>query len=311
MGNIRMKVILQVVFFIFFVALTRPSRASEALVMVGGDYLPGFLDNEVEVWSPSNTCDLEVLPTPDYFNGVPGAALLGDQIFVCGGSYIHGQPRDLCDIYDIPEARWREGPALASKLSGIKMATVGETLVAVAGTQNHIAIEMLKPGTNSWTESFPIPDMQWFMWLEDLLVFNDNEVGIPVVQTTMTRHFYILNVNTGDVREVDNLPDCEHSFIYQHLISCVQEKEGEQIILSAVDMEEDFTGMVWEEVETIPDNVWYPMDYHERIIRVVDSKLTIVHPLQGDVFYKEDEDWVNGGTLKVLRERPTSVIVPC
>merc|ERR1711915_802030 len=74
--NIRMKVILQVVFFIFFVALTRPSRASEALVMVGGDYLPGFLDNEVEVWSPSNTCDLEVLPTPDYFNGVPGAALL-------------------------------------------------------------------------------------------------------------------------------------------------------------------------------------------------------------------------------------------
>ena len=119
-------------------------------------------------------------------------------------------------------------------------------------------------------------------------MLNDNEVGIPLVETNGTRHFYILNVNTGEVREVDNLPDCEHSFIYQNLISCVQEKEGEQVILSAVDMEEDFTGMVWEEVETIPDNVWYQMENHERIIRVVDSKLTIIHPQEGDVFYKED-----------------------
>jgi len=310
--NVRMKVILQVVFLVLITALTKLSRASEALVMIGGDYLPGFLDNEVEVWSPSVTCDLEIVPTPDYFTEVPGAALLGDQIFVCGGSYIHGHPRDLCDIYDIPEAMWREGPALASKLSGIKMATVGETLVAVAGTQNLVlAIEMLKPGTNSWQESLLTPNVQWYMWLEDLLVLNDNEVGIPLVETVGTRHFYILNVNTGEVREVDNLPECEHSFIYQNLISCVQEKEGEQVILSAVDMEEDFTGMVWEEVETIPDNVWYQMENHERIIRVVDSKLTIIHPQEGDVFYKEDGDWVNGGPLTVLRNQPTSFIVPC
>ena len=127
-----MKVILQVVFLVLITALTRPVRASEALVMIGGDYLPGFLDNEVEVWSPSRTCDLEILPTPDYFTEGPGAALHGDQIYVCGGSYIHGHPRDLCDTYDISEATWREGPSLASNLSGIKMATVGETLVAVA-----------------------------------------------------------------------------------------------------------------------------------------------------------------------------------
>merc|ERR1711915_409290 len=66
MGNVRMKVILQVVFLVLITALTKLSRASEALVMIGGDYLPGFLDNEVEVWSPSVTCDLEILPTPDF-----------------------------------------------------------------------------------------------------------------------------------------------------------------------------------------------------------------------------------------------------
>ena len=48
-------------------SLLQAAQADEALVMVGGDYLPGFLDNEVEVWSPSPTCDLQVSSTPDYF----------------------------------------------------------------------------------------------------------------------------------------------------------------------------------------------------------------------------------------------------
>ena len=42
-------------------SLLKAAQADEALVMVGGDYLPGFLDNEVEVWSPSPTCDLQTI----------------------------------------------------------------------------------------------------------------------------------------------------------------------------------------------------------------------------------------------------------
>ena len=119
MYRIRMMVLTTLTLLLLF--FNRSTYAGEALVMIGGDYLPGFLDNEVEVWSPSPSCDLSIPSTIDYFVDGPGVALFQNQIFVCGGSYIHGHPRDLCDVIGLTETQWKEGPSMSSELKGVKM----------------------------------------------------------------------------------------------------------------------------------------------------------------------------------------------
>jgi len=290
--------------------LLNPANADEALVMVGGDYLPGFLDNEVEVWSPSPTCTLQVPSTPDYFVDEPGIAVLEEEIYVCGGSYIHGQPRDLCDIYSLSEEVWREGPALNTEIVHVKMTAVGSTLIAVAIVEQHISVQMLRQGETTWTESFPIPDLMWFMRVEDLVVVNDEKVIIPIADTSQYKNLFLLNIKTGEAKEVSDIKECFHTFRYEGKISCVREGEENEIV-SVVNMEDDYTNIEWDVVGTIPGDVWYDNQYETRVVRVVEGMLTVLHARDGKIFYEEEGQWKQGEPLDILRESPSSVVVNC
>ena len=61
------------------------------------------------------------------------------------------------------------------------------------------------------------------------------------------------------------------------MITCVREMEGKCQLISVVEMDDDYTNMMWEVVGTIPSNVWYYQPYHLRIGRVVDGMLTDFH----------------------------------
>ena len=69
----------------FILSYLGPAASQDAVALFGGAYPDGYMDNEVEVWSHSSSCDLEIPSTPDSFRDGPGVAVLDDKIYVCGG----------------------------------------------------------------------------------------------------------------------------------------------------------------------------------------------------------------------------------
>ena len=55
---------------------------------MGGKYADGYVDNEVEVWSHSPDCGINIKNTPDSFVDRPGDAFQGNNLYVCGGRRI-------------------------------------------------------------------------------------------------------------------------------------------------------------------------------------------------------------------------------
>ena len=162
---------------------------------------------------------------------------------------------------------------------------MGDTLVSIEGTDAmHVAIEKIRSGETSWSESFPIPDLSYLMQVEDLIVLTDQEVIIPILETSQMKSLFLLNVLTGEVKKLSEIGFRLHAF----LITCVREMEGEYLLVSVVEMDDDYSNMMWEVVGTIPSNVWYDQPYHQRIVRVVEGMLTVLHAREGQVFYQEE-----------------------
>merc|ERR1711970_922495 len=74
--------------------------SQDAVALFGGEYPDGYFDNEVEIWSHSSSCNLEIPSTPDSFGDAPGVGVLDDEIYVCahGNS---GVQADCCIYYSI------------------------------------------------------------------------------------------------------------------------------------------------------------------------------------------------------------------
>jgi len=232
-------------------------------------------------------------------------------MYVCGGSYIHGHPRDICDVYSFIDKEWTEGPTLATEISAVKMAGVGDTVIAVAGVGANISVQMLRTGENTWAETFPLPYVSYAIWIEDLLVMNDEEVLIPVGDyISPTKHLFLLSVVTGEARQVGTVDGCSHSFILSGQISCVRENK-ETEVLSVQSMDADYSNMEWGVVGTIPREVWPEEDYIKREVRVVEEMLTILYAQEGSIYYQEEGEWKEGGPLQILRDNPSSVVVNC
>ena len=132
--------------------------ADEAVVMVGGTYPDGYADNEVEVWSPSPGCTLEVPSTPDAFIDTPGAKFYQDNMYVCGGHRIGTtHTRDTWDVYSFTQKEWSQGSSLRTNSSHVSLASVGSHLAAVYsdGEDNYrIVISFLED--SGWVETFPL-----------------------------------------------------------------------------------------------------------------------------------------------------------
>jgi len=304
---------------LFFLAssLLHSAFSREALILIGGSYQPGFMDNEVEVWSPSSDCLLDISESANYFTANPGVAHLENQLYVCGDTNYQGTHKHICDIFDLNDGQWKEGPSLPTPLQYLKMAATGNTLVAVGGWQSgsswaNVSIETLETGEDTWGESFPYPDYNsYYDPVDDLVVFNEQEVGIIFASMEGKRHFSVFNVVKNEIIISKEFPDCWYSFMYMDRYTCVQEYNGEYKLLSIVEMSEDYEDMTWDWVGSIPPEVWSDAMYIQRIVQVVDGLLTVVLPVKGLVFYLEGEEWKNGGVLDVKRNQVGYTVVPC
>ena len=88
------------------------TASQDALALFGGEYPDGYFDNEVEVWSPSSSCNLEIPSTPDSFIDAPGVGVLDDKIYVCGGHRIGtNHTTSTCDVYSLTDKTWSQGPS--------------------------------------------------------------------------------------------------------------------------------------------------------------------------------------------------------
>jgi len=296
--------------------LLHSAFSKEALVMIGGDYWPGYLDNEVEVWSPSSDCLFDISETANYFGRDPGVAYLENQLYVCGETNNQGLIEHICDIFDLNDGQWKEGPSLPAPNQYRRMTATGNTLVAVGGSFQgsslaNMSIETLKTGDDSWQERFPFPDSPSnYYSVDDLIVFNEKEVGIQF-QTEAGKMFLVFNVVENEMIITKEFQNCQNPFIYMDRYTCVQENSGEYKLLSIVEMSEDYEDMTWDQVGSIPPEVWGDEMYMERVVQVVDGLLTVVLPWKGMVFYLEGEEWKNGGVLDVKRMKPGHIVVPC
>jgi len=304
-------------FFFLALSLLHSAFSKEALVLIGGDYEPGYMDNEVEVWSPSSDCLLDISESANYFGENPGVAHLENQLYVCGNTNYQGTHKHICDIFDLNDGQWKEGPSLPTPTQHLKMAATGNTLVAVGGWFSgspwaNMSIETLETGDDTWQESFPYPgNHSSYYSVDDLVVFNEKEVGITFDAEAGKKTISVFNVVKNEIIITKDLPNCQYPFMYMDRYTCVQENNGEYKLLSIVEMSEDYEDMTWDWVGSIPPEVWGDEMYLQKIVQEVDGLLTVVKPEKGLVFYLEGEEWKNGGELDVKRYQVGHIVVPC
>merc|ERR1711970_359303 len=318
MGMLGYSLIPRLIMLFFFLALSllHSAFSREALVLIGGNYEPGYMDNEVEVWSPSSDCVLDISETANYFGRDPGVAYLENQLYVCGETNYHGHIEHICDIFDLNDGQWKEGPSLPTPTQYLKMAATGNTLVAVGGSFQgsflaNMSIETLERGSDTWQETFPYPGHpSHYYSVDDLIAFNEKEVGIKF-QTEAGTFLSVFNVVKNEIIITKEFQNCRYPFMYMDRYTCVQDDNGEHKLLSIVEMSEDYEDMTWDLVGSIPPEIWGVEMYLQRIVQEVDGLLTVVVPYKGLVFYLEGEEWKDGGELDVKRFHVGHIVVPC
>merc|ERR1719334_306657 len=127
----------------------------------------------------------------------------------------------------------------------------------------------------------------------------------------LVNFFSVFNVVENEMIITKEFQNCQNPFIYMDRYTCVQDNRGEHKLLSIVEMSEDYEDMTWDQVGSIPPEVWGVEMYMERVVQVVDGLLTVVLPWKGLVFYLDGEEWKNGGVLDVKRAKPGHIVVPC
>ena len=122
----------------FLLTYIGATTAQDAVALFGGEYPDGLMDNEVEVWSHSSSCNLEIPSTPDSFRDGPGVAVLEDKIYVCGGHRIgtNHTTSSTCDVYSLTENTWSEGPTFSNHPTRVHLTTVGSRLIAAYPWKN-------------------------------------------------------------------------------------------------------------------------------------------------------------------------------
>jgi len=295
-------------------------QAQEALVMIGGKYFDGYMDNEVEVWSHSAECELDIPSTPDSFSDSPGVALFQDNVYVCGGSRVGtSHSHDTCDVYSLKDKAWRQGPSLKSNstqngAARVHMATVGSVLLAAfeTGQDRDISFNILDYNEMEWTEIFPLGShspltVDWW----SLVVFDEKHVGIHAIDVWNPHQekTYIVDVEEG--KEVATIVEdfsCNAPFMYKNNLTCnswvTSTPEETYKLVALTHMDEGFTNPTWTDLGfTTPQaqrGIWV----------VLDGMLTNILPEDGLVYYREDEEW-KMAELTIPRKETGILVMNC
>jgi len=293
----------------FLLLGVRNIQAQEALVLLGGRYLDGYMDNEVEVWSHSSECDLDIGSTPDSFVTKPGVALFQDNIYVCGGDRIGTtHTHDTCDKYSLKDKVWTQGLSLKSNSTNVYLATVGTNLLAAYRNEDeNLVVSILDPEESGWNETFlpdtPIPQ-PWFGFVP----LDDKNVAISVINIwyPFEEWVHVLNVETGDVATMTIDFDCGSAVMYNNNYTCVRMVDSHVEIVALTDVEEGFTNPTWTVVATPPLGF---VSTHLPMV-VLDGMLTFVDIQIARLFYLEEGEWKTG-EIDFPKQDTSMLVMPC
>ena len=84
-----------------------------------------------------------------------GAAVLGSEVFLCGGFKEDGSNTDVSTCSVLKGGTWQEGPSMSVKRTDFPMISVGDMLVATGGvtnygSENSNSVDILLKSRNSW-----------------------------------------------------------------------------------------------------------------------------------------------------------------
>ena len=303
-----------------------PTLAQEALVLVGGRYADGYVDNEVEVWSHSADCGVNIKNTPDSFIDRPGVAFLENNLYVCGGHRIGtNSSSDDCDVYSLTDNIWTKGPPQPFNRTtndgfedtfSIRMATVGHTVVAAyAGNMQWpdfepVEYQISTLGETGWSEPTSLSVRLDNMFL-GMVALDEKHVALRDLQTYSSNEtVYIVNVETElVVAKIIKDWECNSEpVLYNNQYTCIKRSADRKEVMS-LSFSQDFSDPTWTMVETLPSDI-FPIDYSEDFLTVVDGMLTVVFSRQAAIFYLDGGEW-KSEEMDIPRTQSGHVVIPC
>jgi len=303
--------------------------AQEALVLVGGKFGDGYVDNEVEVWSHSSDCGINIKNTPDFFIDRPGVAALENNLYVCGGRRIGtNSTSDDCDIYSLADNEWMDGPNQPFDRTDndpfnyefrFRMTTLGPTVVAAYQDHPEQEYQMSTLGEEGWSEPTSLGGTsnhgQTFL---GLITLDEKHVALTAQQKyvyPMNVTIFIVNVETVTV--VAEIPldfVCYMPFLYNNQYTCVKvgsvNPDGAWDLLS-LSFSEDFDEPTWTVVQSLPPDIFeFDMYNYRYFMTQMDGMLTGVFTKEAVIFYLEGDEW-KSEEIKIPRDEPGHVVIPC
>jgi len=294
-----------------FLSHLRTTASQDALALFGGEYPDGYFDNEVEVWSHSSSCNLEIPSTPDSFIDAPGVGVLDDKIYVCGGHRIGtNHTTSTCDVYSLTDKTWSQGPSFNNHPEEVHLATIGSKLIAaysikVMDGRDQLVISYLSAGiTPEWSilteivcdpwncDPYPESCMDCWSKLRGIGQVDENHIGL--VESTSYHSNYsvhVVNVETGKHVMVDTLnhATCYYGFVFNDLFTCPFDRELYSLTFNG----EDNHQHEWTYIGNITDIPYNQRPYGQYV--QVDGMLTTLGFLNhGLIYWKdelEDEEW--------------------
>jgi len=309
------------------------SASQDAVALFGGEYPDGYMDNEVEVWSHSSSCNLEIPSTPDSFRDAPGVGVLDDKIYVCGGHRV-GTNHDMstCDVYSLTDNTWSEGPGFNQHPMHVHLTTVGSRLIAAYALKNmtgqgpwgedrmdQLVVSSLIPGTTpEWSILTVIECDNCWLHLGGIGKVDENHIGL-VEAFEYGRDDYsvhVVNVETGkDVKvpTLDNLY-CMWGFVFNDLFTCLLDgKEmGQRDLYSLTYNGEDGSQHEWTRIGNISASMNH-RDVEGPYLQL-NGMLTSLSFLDvGLIYWKddlEDEEWQTA-EIEIARRNVGWTILHC
>jgi len=305
-------------------------------VIIGGTigWPDGAEISEVEVWSPSSECGVNIKDPPVTFPDYPAVSYFGENLFVCGGQ-IPDNPYNVdnitlmnrCYMYSMADNEWSEGPTLkffetpsSSSLNiELFLATVGNSLVAVfkQSYRTDIPLYMSTLVDDEWSEPVPFENNPGEA-LFGMVAIDDNHFAL--IQATLhsnTESIDIIQVDTASV--VVRVPldhaSCWHGFLYNRQFSCVMDiEEGQERRreIWSLSFKEDFDDPTWSlsyDAGYIP---WAYIWYNK--VAMLDGLLTVARLEDAIVNYHYQggaQDQWGAAALEIPREHAIIAVVPC
>jgi len=310
-------------FLIVTCFLLASAGAQEAVVILGGMYPDGTKVSEVEVWSPSPECGINIKDCPVTFWDLQdgsSVAFFDGNLYVCGGDDTYNVTiMNKCHVYSMADNKWSEGPAMKFFFSPglLWLTTVGNSLVAVA---RHSTFYMSILKDNEWSEPVPLDNFLGGR-IYSMVALDENHFALLLINTgdVPQRQFIeIINVETASrVTEVWNYGWCFNGFLYNDQYSCSIadhiHEDGSHTYETEVwslTFQEDFSNPTWNTVYDLPDEIWNGVSVWDTRMAVVDGMLTAVWPDGAVVYYLDGDQWKTDA-LEILRENSAVVVVPC